>query len=123
MSAETDFVAALLADAGVTALVSDRIAANVIEPKAGLPLIVYTVQETSDNTLLDEGLRQVTFNVECWARTAVGAAELADAVTAAVAAHEAATASLAAWLSNRATAYDPEVGLDSVALTVEWWAQ
>lgn len=120
MSVESDFRALLANDAGVASLVGDRIALNAVAQGAALPLIVFTVAHEPtlglDNTVLAE---QCTITVECWATTAVAAGAVADAVASAV---EDATPARGAVVISRASAFEPEQGLDGVALSVDWWA-
>ena len=115
MSAETDFRAVLAGYAGLTALVSTRIAQNAVPQGASLPYVAFTAQHTPDfgldNTKLANG---VTFAVECWAETAASADAVADQV-------EAALLAAGVVCTSRATTFDPELGLDATALTVEWW--
>ena len=115
MSAETDFRTVLAGYAGLTALVGARIAQNAVPQGADLPYVAFTAQHNPDfgldNTLLSNG---VTLSIECWAATAAAADAVADQVRAAL---------LAAGVvcTARATAFDPEVGLDATVLTAEWW--
>jgi hypothetical protein len=120
MSIETDFRATLAAHAPLVALVATRIALNAVPEGQAVPLVVYDC--THDRTLgLDNSLLadQATLQVQCWAATATQADEVADAVLAAVATAPAASG---ACVLSRASTHDPELGLDGVTLTVEWWA-
>lgn len=120
MSAETDFRALLVGHAGVAAIVGTKVAHNAIRSSTGAPYVVFTAAHSPQLNLLGEVLADaVTLTVQCWAATAAGAETLADAVTAAVA--DAPTARGAA-ITQRASGYDEETGLDAVVLTVEWWA-
>lgn len=116
MSAETEFRALLVADAALTALVSTRIAQNGVPQGAVFPLVVFTASHNPtyglDNTLLDD---EVTFNVQCWAATALQADAVADAV-------DAALAGSSGIVTERASAYDQDLGADCTVLTIQWWA-
>ena len=120
MSIETEFRALLAGYAPLTALVATRIAQDAVPEGAAAPLVVFagSHQRTLglDNTLLAD---QCTLIVQCWGNTGAQAAQVADAVIAAVAT---ATASAGAVVVDRATTFDPELGLDGQLLTVEWWA-
>ena len=120
MTIEADFRALLAGYAGVTALVGSRIAQNAVPDAAGLPCIVFTATHTRYLTLNNTvDADQAAISVQCWAETAAAADTVADAVVAAVAT---APAAAGAVVLDRASAYDPEMGLDATALTVEWWA-
>ena len=83
MTVESDLVALLRADAGVAALVSDRIWPNRMPDDAQLPGIVYLVTSTVDDVALGAVHQTVrTVRYDCWA----GRYETALAVAAAVAA-------------------------------------
>lgn len=120
MSIETDFRALLAANAGVAALVGTRIALNAVPDNSGYPLIVFGATHNRtlgiDNTLLAD---QATLVVMCWGKTSAEAEAVADAVIAAV---PTAPAAAGAVVLDRAGTFDEELGLDGVALTVEWWA-
>lgn len=120
MSIESDFRALLAGNAGVTTLVSTRIAQDAVPEGSTYPLVVFAVRHDRtlglDNTLLAD---QAAIAVQCWAETGVIAASVADAVIAAVAT---APAAAGAVVLDRASTFDPDTGLDGVALTVEWWA-
>lgn len=114
MSAETTYHAALLSHAPLTALVGSRVAMHAVPAGLALPYIVFTSrhdpQYTLDNTLACD---IVTFDVQCWADTALEAQDVADAC-------KAATTAAGALVVVTAGAFDAEVGLDAVQLTVEW---
>jgi hypothetical protein len=119
MSAESDFQSLLIADAGVTALVSDRVALNAVPDDSPLPLVVYGASHApvlglNGNQLDDD----VTFAVQCWGSTYAEARAVADAVIAAV---RAAPAAKCTAVLDEASIYDPDAGLDGVSLTVSWW--
>lgn len=122
MSVETDFRAALASHAPLTALVSTRIAQDVVAEGTAYPLVVYGVNHARilglDNALVAD---QCAIAVQCWAETATQAAAVADAVVAALAASATAVAANAV-VTERATTTEPEIGKDGVLLSVEWWA-
>lgn len=116
MSAEADFRAVLVAYAPLTALVpAASISQNAAEQGVDLPYIAFTSAHApsyglANNLLADE----VTFSVQCWGATSAQADAVADEVQAAL---------LAAGTvcTARATALDPNLGLDATVLTVQWW--
>lgn len=120
MSIETDFRATLAAHAPLAALVGTRIALNAVPEGEDVPLVVYACAHDRtlglDNSLLAD---QCAIQVDCWAATGTQAEQVADAVVAAVAT---APADSGACVLTRAPTHDPELGLDGVTLTVEWWA-
>lgn len=121
MSVETDFRAALVAHAALTALVGTRIAQNAVPQGSSYPLVVFTVLHQRELSLFNEQHADAaTISVQCWAETSASAAAVADAVEAALAAD--ATAQAAdCTVTLRETAFDPELGLDAEQLSIEWW--
>ena len=120
MSIETDFRALLAGHAGLAALVGARVALNAVPAGSDLPVVVFGA--THDRTLgLDNALLadRATLLVQCWDDTAAGADAVADAVILAVAT---APAAAGAVVLDRASSFDPELGLHATELTVEWWA-
>lgn len=121
MSAETDFQALLDAHAPLTALVGTRIGLGAVPPPGGdvLSAVVYLARHDftygMGSTLLADA---VTFTVQCWADSAVGAAAIAAEVRAAVATAPAARCSV---VTGEEPVYDEETGFDAVVLSVEWW--
>ena len=120
MSIESDFRATLAAHAPLVALVGNGIALNAVPEGTGYPCVVYGVAHSRsyslDNTLqADQG----AIAAVCWAETAAAAEAVADAVMVAVLN---AAPSAGAVVLDRANTFDPELQLDGVALTVEWWA-
>lgn len=114
MSAESDFRAALLAHAPLVALVGQRIAQNAIEQGQPAPYITFTASHAPEYGMGGALLGDVvTIEAQCWAKTAVQAAQVADAATASLALVDAAP-------TQRATGYDPELGLDAIVLTSVW---
>lgn len=120
MSIETDFRALLAAHAPLAALVGNRIAQDAITEGATGALVVFSARHDPtlglDNTVLAD---ICTLAVQCWADTGAQAAAVAAAVKAAVAT---APADTGACVLDESTTHDPEIGLDGVLLTVEWWA-
>lgn len=116
MSAETDFRAVLAGYAGLTNLVSTRISQNAVDQSDAAPYVVFTASHAPeyglDNTVHAD---LVTFEVQCWAETALAADAVADQVEAAIRAE-----GLVA--TSRITTFDAETGLDGTVITVEWWA-
>ncbi len=122
MSAETDLRAALVAHAALTALVGQRIAQNSVPEGATLPFVVFSAQHSPVEVLWGPApADDVSFTLECWAKTALMADAVADAAVAALAASATAQGAAATMLS-RASGYDAELGLDATVLTVSWWA-
>lgn len=119
MSIETDFRGTLATYLPLTALVADRIAQDAVPEGAAGPLVVFAVRRQPLQALDGAVLANAcTFDVQCWAATAALAAQVADAVVAAVAT---APATVGAGIEQRATTHDPELGLDGVQLSVTWW--
>lgn len=124
MSAESDMRAALAAYAPLTALVSTRLALNVVPQGMSPPLVVYASKHEPQRGL--DGTKQldlVMFEVQCWARTADAAAEVADAVEAALAAYDGSQPGKCINVIDRGGTYDPETDQNSEQLTIEWWHQ
>jgi len=119
MSIEADFRATLAAHAPLAALVGPRIAQDAIAEGATGALVVFSARHELTLGLDNSVLADVcTLDVQCWAGTGAQAAAVADAVTAAVATAPAASGAV---VTGRATTNDPDLGLDGVQLTVEWW--
>lgn len=120
MSIESDFRALLAGDAGVSALVGNRIAQNAVPAGSQMPLIVFgAAHERSlgiDNTLLADRAQIIA---QCWAETSAQADAVADAVIAAVAL---APADAGAVVLDRSSSFDAEQDLHATELSVEWWA-
>lgn len=117
MSAETSLQALLLADAGVVALVGNRVAADRIAEGAARPFIVYS--RVASEPLGDiSGMvyrTLVTLDVMCWGDTRLQADAVADAVTAAV------RGVLTQSVTGRESTHHPELDLEGCTLTVAWW--
>jgi hypothetical protein len=120
VSIETDFRATLAAHPPLVALVGLRIAANAVPKGSAFPVVVFTSNHTPtvglDGTLL---ANQCTLAVQCWGDTAAQADQVADAVSAALAA---APRDAGATVIDRRTSFDPDIGKDATELAVEWWA-
>lgn len=120
MSAETDFQSLLDGHTALTSLVGTRIAMAAVSDSAGYPCVVFLAQHAPQQGIGGALLSDmVTFSVQCWADTAVGAAAVAAAVHGAVAT---APAARCCAVVGESPAYDEQTGLDAVLLTVEWWA-
>jgi hypothetical protein len=116
MSAETEMRVLLVAHAPLTALVADRVALNAVPQDSAHPLVVFTTTQVPDlaldNTVL--GIA-VSHSVQCWGGTSAAAQAVADAVRGALAANADYV------VLAEASAFDEELGLDAVQLTVERW--
>ncbi len=120
MSAETDFRALLAGHTALTAIVGTRIAQDTVPEGSTGAVVVFATRH--DPVIDVQGLTvadSVTVTVQCWAETGVIAASVADAVTAAIAT---APPARAAVVLDRSTTFEPELSLDGVLLTVQWWA-
>lgn len=86
MSFESDLYSALMASAGLTALVSDRVEPSHASKGATPPYVVYTPIFNDERYDLDGpgGLAHVRLQVDCYAEDADAAAAIARAVIAAV---------------------------------------
>jgi hypothetical protein len=120
VSIESDFRATLAAHAPLTALVGNRIAQDATAEGVTGALVVFSARHDItlglDNTVLADSC---TLDVQCWAATGAQAAVVADAVIAALAT---APPNAGVVAISRATTHDPDLGLDGVQLSVEWWA-
>jgi hypothetical protein len=122
VSVETAFRAALLADAGLTALVGTRVAENAVPQGTALPYVVFSARHEPQHGLdSDVQAEQCSIEVQCWGATAASAHAVADAVTAAVDAFDAASTQAAAAVVSRASGYDADLALDADVLMVDWW--
>lgn len=115
MSIETDFRAAVLAHGPAAALIGgSRICINIAPQGWAVPYIAYAVQHQRDPLLTGAVAGDVaTITAQCWGRIAAQAAELADAVEAAMG---------AAWapVVGRETAQDDQTGLHAEILSITW---
>lgn len=124
MSAETEFRAMLAAHAGLAALVGPRISQSAVEQGAALPVVVFASRHEPNHALDDTlALDAIDFSIECWGQTAASAAAVAEQVRAAVDAFDLANPTQALAVTSEAVAYDGELALDGVVLTVQWWRQ
>ena len=118
MSIETDIRNLLAGYGGLTALVGTRIAQDAVPDESAYPLVVFAVRR---DAITDIGgarlVDQCSVSLQCWAETGVAAA-VADQVAAAMAT---APVSAGAIVIDRSTTFDPEMGLDGVLLTFQWW--
>lgn len=120
MSIESDFRALLAGHAALTSLVGTRIAQSAVDNEPDYPCVVFDCTQTPidciDIARIDT---RATIAVQCWAETSLAAGQVADAVVGAI---DTAAASHVARLAERSTTFDPELGVDGVVLTVDWWA-
>lgn len=86
MSAETAIFAALDADAGVHALVANRIYPDLRPQETALPAVVYRRASTSHESTIHGQvyLRRAQIDLDCIAVTRAGAEAIADAVESAL---------------------------------------
>lgn len=120
MSIETDFRALLAADAGLAALVADRITQNVMRVGAAPPFVVFTASHDITNNLQGVLVQdQCALTVECWAASSAAADQVADAVQAALAS---APPAAGVVVLSRQSGYDAEADLHATVLSVEWWS-
>jgi Protein of unknown function (DUF3168) len=86
MSYQSDIVAAMLADSGLSAIIGTRVFADVADGGTVAPYIVYqTVSDTGDTPF--SGGRSVTFPLvqfACWSSTKTGAIAIASALRVAI---------------------------------------
>lgn len=116
MSAETALYAALVARAGLTALVGTRIYPDAIPEDATLPAVVY--QRASTAPIVSIGgvvfADDVRFAITAWGQTRTSADAVADEIGQAL-------ATSGNPVVDRSSGYDPEVGLHGVTVDVDWW--
>lgn len=121
MSIETDFRSTLAAYAPLSALVGARISKNAVDQEAPLPLVAFAVSH--DPLRGFDGAVQVdiaTFSVECWAKTAIEASNVADKVQDCFTAYNAAQTANIVTVITRASLYEGELKDNGEALTIEW---
>jgi hypothetical protein len=93
-----------------------------VPPNVSPPYIVFASTHDPQQMLDGSAEDKVTFNVQCWATTATAAISLADLVVAAIEAFDAtAPGGLTVTVLDRQGSYEPDLQLDGVILTVEWW--
>jgi hypothetical protein len=117
MTWSTDFRALLVADAGVAALAGTRISADGIEG-GSRPFVVYAGTADHDATRTLNGTSgdvPTIITAECWGDTRAQAEALGDAV-------QAACDGADQYVTERATAFDGDLGLECDVLTIAWWA-
>ena len=116
MSAETDLRTLLLAAPEVSALVSQRIAADRMEQGSARPFIVFTRSATERSKGLDGVVHGVlvTFELQCWAETRAVAEAVAEAAQSAIeqAFHT---------VEGRSSGYDADLDLECAPLIVQWF--
>lgn len=118
MSAAADFRALLEAHAPLTALVGDRIAQNALGEGAPYPAVVYTISTNYERGLSGALLGTThSISVTSWGESPESAEAVADAVDAAILAANPAHDIL---VTDRASDFDPDLGLDGVQQSVEW---
>lgn len=117
MTAATDLRAVLAAHAGLVALVSDRIRADLADELDATPFVVFKRVGIEPTYGLDnsELARKETFQVECWGDTRGSSSDVAEQVIAALKA-----AGLPPSPSDP-DALDPDIGARAVVLNVEIW--
>lgn len=119
MSIETDFRASLLAHAPLTALVVDRVSQDAAPDGTAYPLVIFATRRDSINDLAGTlVIDQASVAVQCWAEDGASAGAVADAVVGALASQVLAHGAI---VIDRATSTDPELNLDAVFITVQWW--
>ena len=111
MSAEEYVFGILSADAGVAALVGDRVFPELIPEELPVPAIVYLRASTEPITTIHGPTvgEFVTFGIQCWAKTSEDSGKVADAVEAAIKAAGEAP-------SNRLSSVDDATGLSGVSI-------
>jgi hypothetical protein len=112
--------ALLSANAGVAALVGDRIFPQVMPQGGQLPALVYAVvDDVPENTLTGYTLRGARVQIDCYGKAYIAAQGTADAVVSALA--EIVTEGLAAVLLSRRDGYEDETTLHKVMLDFSLW--
>lgn len=113
MSTETVLFALLAANAGVGALVADRIYPEVAPQDVDRPFVVYQRESTQPLYTIHGtlALQSVFVSMTCYAATRASAEDIADAVIAALAA-------TTFELLDRTGGYDPDLLVHFVALRI-----
>lgn len=85
MTAETQAISVLLNDAGVGALVSNRIYPGKLEQTSSLPAVVFQRSGTAPVSSVqgDSGLDQVRLQFDCYAKTPKATGDVSAAIRAA----------------------------------------
>lgn len=114
MSYQSDMYSALVAAAGITAIVGTRIYADVADGTTTAPYLVYQVISTGGETTHD-GVREIEFPViqfSCWATGKAAAIALASAVNAVLDGKTLAGSSgISFQFSNQFGTYEPDTKL------------
>jgi len=116
MSAETELYAALTSQAGLTALVGNRIYPDAIPENVALPAVVFVRASTQPTHTLGGVLvcEFVSFTLTAWAESRAAAEAVADQISAALA--------LSQNLPlGRSSGFDNEVGLYAVTVDADWF--
>jgi hypothetical protein len=116
----------LTSDAGVAALVADRVFTEVLPQAGDVPAVVFTEVAGDDDVALDgpTGLASRRVQVDSWARTRAEATELGLAVKAVLAGHAGAAAGLhveGAFLLAERWDFDAETTLYRTSQDFEIW--
>lgn len=116
MSASTDLRTLLLAAAGVTALVAQRVRLTRAEENDAMPYIAITRTDTEHDVGLDGsiGATKSVLQVECVANNRLQAESISDAVLAACVADQ-------RFVSGPIAADELDRGIEIDVLTVDWW--
>lgn len=124
MSAETDFRAELIAHAPLLAMVGgapNRIAFDKVPEGIARPFVVMVRESTEKFATLDgaDNGARITFALQCWGDTRAQAEELADMVEAALRASTLEPNGIPT--EERSSLAEPDLDLEGVNLTVDWW--
>jgi hypothetical protein len=124
MSADTDLRAELLAHAPLLALVGapNRIAFDKVAQNTARPFVVLVRDEPIEEYTTLDGRRVAAllqFQMQCVGDTRAQAEEVADEVEAALRASTREPEGIPC--SGRSAGADPDLDLEIVNLTVEWW--
>lgn len=124
MSTPNEFRALLLAAPAVVALVGPRgVGLHEVPPGTPAPYIIFSATADPEPLLAgpEEGEPRTTLQCACWAPKAHQADALATAVEQACEAFDLTSTSAAVTVQHREPEYDPDLQLDCVVLTIEWW--
>jgi len=121
LSIETDFVAVAQAWAPLTALVGDRVSQHAAGQGTPLPIVVFAASHLPQEGLDgDVQIDEFTIVAECWGDSASSAGQVADELTNAINAHDAASGALSVTATSRQSVYDEELELDGYVLAFQW---